>query len=634
MDNHQSRAKFLHSHPKAKAHAALDSATNQQLKVTPGPIKLTAGKFAGKKAIIIGAGVSGLTAAYELLQQKTGMDVTILEAQNRTGGRCLSLRTGDTLTEDQDSQLFQSKPGQTQVVRFQQPLGDNQPYLNAGPGRIPSSHKRLLSYLKQFGVDVEVYVMNSESNLVQMKDSFNGMPLVYRRLDHNTRGWLAQLVYDNAEQLIQATECQVAPQDITMRAKQLKELMISFGELSEDGKYVTTAGQAGLENGKTRAGFTELPGVQAGVTAEPLSFNSLLDSQFWDKTRFYQPVDFLWQATLFQPVGGMDQVQHAFARQVAALGGTVHLNSPVKHIEWDNDCQQYKISVSKIGTTQLDVYYADYCFVNMALPFLKEILDESLQDVHSDKGLDKPFKQALHAVYSAQFFDDKGLYQEKFLACTTKVGWQADRYLWQGSQVDMRTPPHCQEQVLTVPDSEVGVVPIFGGISWTDDEIVQIWYPSCDYHDQKGVLTGAYNFSEVAYEWGKLAIDERLKKARAGAKLFGNAFGEGLELGVAIAWQNVPYIKGGWAQWHAVDKHAGNAVTHFNTLAQGSRIHTGHSQTQPNFFVIGDQLSSLPGWQEGAIAAALNAISRVERPDLAIPHLSSLPDTRLMVEGI
>ncbi|MBD1584580.1 hypothetical protein [Pseudoalteromonas sp. S16_S37] len=48
MDNHQSRAKFLQQHPKAKAHAALDDATNQQLKVTPGPVKLTAGKFTGK----------------------------------------------------------------------------------------------------------------------------------------------------------------------------------------------------------------------------------------------------------------------------------------------------------------------------------------------------------------------------------------------------------------------------------------------------------------------------------------------------------------------------------------------------------------------------------------------------------
>ncbi|WP_246240063.1 flavin monoamine oxidase family protein [Pseudoalteromonas caenipelagi] len=492
-----------------------------------------------------------------------------------------------------------------------------------------------MSYLKQFGVDVEVYVMNSESNLVQMKDSFNGMPLVYRRLDHNTRGWLAQLVFDNAEQLVRSTECQVPESEVTTRAKQLQELMISFGELSENGKYVTSAGQAGMENGKSRAGYTELPGVQAGVTAEPLSFNSLLESQFWDKTRFYQPVDFLWQATLFQPVGGMDQVQHAFAKEVAALGGTVHLNSPVKHIEWDEAKQQFKISVSKIGTTDLDVHHCDYCFVNMAVPFLKEILDDSLQDASNELGLDKPFKQALQAVYQAQFFDDKGIHQDKFLACTTKVGWQADRHLWQGSQVKVRNTVQCQEQLLTVPDSEVGVVPIFGGISWTDDEIVQIWYPSCAYHDQKGVLTGAYNFSQVAYNWGKLPIDERLNKARAGAKLFGHAFGEGLEHGVAIAWQNMPYIKGGWAQWHAVEEHAGNAVTHFNALAQGSAVRTAHStQTVPNFFVIGDQLSSLPGWQEGAIASALNAISRIERPDLAVPHLSYLPDTRLMVEGV
>ena len=52
------------------------------------------------------------------------------------------------------------------------------------------------------------------------------------------------------------------------------------------------------------------------------------------------------------------------------------------------------------------------------------------------------------------------------------------------------------------------------------------------------------------------------------------------------------------------------------------------------FFVVGDQLSSLPGWQEGAIAAALNALTRMARPDLEIPHLEKLPDTRLLVEGI
>ncbi|WP_250636845.1 FAD-dependent oxidoreductase [Pseudoalteromonas rubra] len=86
MAEHQSRARFFQQHPKARAHAALDDATNQQLKVTPGPVTLTKHKYQGKKAVIIGAGVSGLTTAYELLAQQSGMEVTVLEAQNRTGG--------------------------------------------------------------------------------------------------------------------------------------------------------------------------------------------------------------------------------------------------------------------------------------------------------------------------------------------------------------------------------------------------------------------------------------------------------------------------------------------------------------------------------------------------------------------
>ncbi|WP_212751256.1 hypothetical protein [Pseudoalteromonas citrea] len=45
-------------------------------------------------------------------------------------------------------------------------------------------------------------------------------------------------------------------------------------------------------------------------------------------------------------------------------------------------------------------------------------------------------------------------------------------------------------------------------------------------------------------------------------------------------------------------------------------------------------MSSLPGWQEGTIAAVLNAISRIADPNAPIVHLAYLPDTRLMVEGI
>lgn len=76
----------------------------------------------------------------------------------------------------------------------------------------------------------------------------------------------------------------------------------------------------------------------------------------------------------------------------------------------------------------------------------------------------------------------------------------------------METFKHIQHKVETndVPKSQVGVVPIFGGISWTEYDITQTWYPSNNYHDKKGVLTGAYNFGDIAAAWGEKPIDERL----------------------------------------------------------------------------------------------------------------------------
>jgi len=63
-------------------------------------------------------------------------------------------------------------------------------------------------------------------------------------------------------------------------------------------------------------------------------------------------------------------------------------------------------------------------------------------------------------------------------------------------------------------------------------------------------------------------------------------------------------------------------------------VNSSGRTTVPNFFVVGDQISSLPGWQEGAIASAINAVTLMAKPGMAIRPLKYLPDTRLMVEGI
>ena len=47
----------------------------------------------GTKVVIIGAGIAGLVAAYEL--RKAGFECTVLEARQRPGGRNWSVRGGD-----------------------------------------------------------------------------------------------------------------------------------------------------------------------------------------------------------------------------------------------------------------------------------------------------------------------------------------------------------------------------------------------------------------------------------------------------------------------------------------------------------------------------------------------------------
>ena len=105
-----------------------------------------------RKIAILGGGISGLTAAYELSKQ--GYDCTVLEASHRCGGRVLTLRHGDLIDEI----------GNRQYCEF-----DDEPhmYFNAGAARIPSTHRNLLGYCKELNVELEVFINENKTSFVQ-----------------------------------------------------------------------------------------------------------------------------------------------------------------------------------------------------------------------------------------------------------------------------------------------------------------------------------------------------------------------------------------------------------------------------------------------------------------------------------
>src|SRR5688572_12925075 len=109
------------------------------------PFQLT-GRVSGVRVLILGAGLAGLTVAYEL--GKLGYDCRLLEARPRPGGRVFTVRRGTVSEED----------GSAQTAAFDEGL-----YFNAGPMRISHHHHTTLAYCRELQVPVEVFVADADS---------------------------------------------------------------------------------------------------------------------------------------------------------------------------------------------------------------------------------------------------------------------------------------------------------------------------------------------------------------------------------------------------------------------------------------------------------------------------------------
>lgn len=110
----------------------------------PAELVATAGRGLGaggrprKRVLVLGAGMAGLVAAYELMRQ--GHEPVVLEAQQRVGGRVLTLRD--------------FAPGL---------------YAEAGAMRIPRVHDLTLAYCARFGLTLRPFVMDNPRTLAYIQ---------------------------------------------------------------------------------------------------------------------------------------------------------------------------------------------------------------------------------------------------------------------------------------------------------------------------------------------------------------------------------------------------------------------------------------------------------------------------------
>jgi monoamine oxidase len=479
-----------------------------------GPPTLEFGSGKGVAVVILGAGIAGMTAAYEL--QKAGYQCTILEARERAGGRNWTLRRGTKVQEFE---------GPAEICEFDDAL-----YFNAGPARIPSHHHGLLGYCKAFGVELEVFVNANRSALFHNQRAFDGRPIQSRQLHNDSAGYISEL-------LAKAIKQDALDEDLTADDKgRLLAYLKRYGDLDADSVY----------RGSSRAGYKELPnaGLNPGVKNDPLDFSALLNSKFWHWHMHHEKV-FDQQATMFQPVGGMDRIAAAFERHVGQL---ISYRAEVNQIRNLPELVRVLYSDPESGSQQM--LEADYCICTLPLPTLSKIDNEFSPEV----------KLAIDAGASSY-------------ASTCKLAWQANRRFWEEDFA------------------------IYGGISWTDREITQIWYPCSGYLGQKGILIGAYNFLATARAFGGLNPDQRAGAARDSGELIHPGFAREVSNPISIAWQNVPYSEGGWINWRKTDRE-----THYKIL----------NKPVGRVYLAGEHLSYNESWQEGAVQSAHTVVSALD----------------------
>lgn len=293
---------------------------------------------AGTRVIVLGAGLAGLAAAYEL--QKLGYHCEVLDARTRTGGRCATVRRGYVSEETRNA---------PQKAAFDQGL-----YFNPGPMRIPHHHTPTLDYCRQLGVAIEPFHATNDAAYVHNSGApASARRLRMRELRADWRGYTSELLAKAV-----ASDALDRPFGKDDRERVI-EWIRQEGGLSADLHYAGTG----------RRGYVKPPGFgpDPGIVAPPVPFEDLARAGFGR----YLSSEYATQSPMFQVVGGSDNLEKALAARV----DRITLGAEVKAIEQPAGGVRVRYQTSASVTKEIGGHY---CVSTIGLPLLRQVeLDAS-----------------------------------------------------------------------------------------------------------------------------------------------------------------------------------------------------------------------------------------------------------------
>lgn len=258
---------------------------------------------------------------------------------------------------------------------------------------------------------------------------------------------------------------------------------------------------------------------------------------------------------MFQPVGGMDAIPRAMAR---VLDGVITYSAEVTTLrKTANGGAQ--LEINRDGAVSL--FDADYCICTLPGTVLKKLPGDISASVR---------KVAASLVYGT----------------SNKIGLQFKRRFWEEDDW------------------------IYGGPTYTDLAIRQLWYPNYGYLGKKGVIVGYYvgdgmnGPDSSGADISGMTPTQRIEFAlAAGEKIHPGQYRAEFDTAFSVSWKMTRFNEG--------------ALVRFETPEERTAALKILGEADGPIYYAGEHVSWINGWIAGAFESALRVVKLVHTRTLA-----------------